>query len=76
MCKFISFKSLLRLCLDSLSSCLLKRVIFIICRGGMEMSNQILIFIGIVAVVAAIGVTLVVTHERNDNFENTRQFAR
>ena len=42
----------------------------------MEMSNQILIFIGIVAVVAAIGVALVVTHERNDNFENTRQFAR
>jgi uncharacterized membrane protein len=40
------------------------------------MNNQVLIFMGIVAVVAAIGVTLVMTHERNDNFENTRQFAR
>ena len=76
MCEFISFKSLLRLCRNSLSSRPLNRVIFRICLGEMEMSNQILIFIGIVAVVAAIGVTLVVTHERNDNFENTRQFAR
>jgi len=40
------------------------------------MNNQLMIFIAIAAVVAAIGVTLVVTHERNDNFENTRKFAR
>ena len=76
MCKFRLLKSLLRLCPDSLSYWPLNRVIFIVCLVEVEMSNQLLIFIGIVAVVAAIGFTLVVTHERNDNFENTRQFAR
>jgi len=40
------------------------------------MDKQIFYFFAIVAVVAAVGTVLVVTHERNDNFENTRVFAK
>tara|TARA_B100000886_G_scaffold340516_2_gene310750 strand:+ start:5469 stop:5591 length:123 start_codon:yes stop_codon:yes gene_type:complete len=40
------------------------------------MDKQIFYFIAIVAVIAVVGTALVVTHEPNDNFENTRVFAK